>query len=129
MVFAFLGKWLIMMLIALVGFGFASSAGNNYSVSLVAEIFGRYDFDTPYSVIIIICNLVASFGFTMVSGIANTYGYAMNYLVCAGIAAVSGLIALVYKGKFEGREAVDEAELDAAYQALMDGEKLENIMK
>lgn len=129
LVFAFLGKFFIAMLIALVGFGFASSAGNNYSVSLVSEIFGRYDFDTPYSVIIIICNLLSSLGFTMVAGIAASYGYSVNYIVCAGIAAVAGLIAVIYKGKFEGRDSVDEAELDAAYSALMAGTDIKEIMK
>jgi MFS family permease len=128
LVFSFFGTNIAALLIALVIFGFSSSAGNNYSVSLVSEIFGRYDFDTPYSVIIVICNLISSIGFTMVASIANSYSYATTYLVCAGFAALAGVIAVVYKGKFEGRDAVDEKELDKAYQALMAGSHVSDIM-
>ncbi len=129
LLFAFFGKYIVMLFIALVGFGFSSSAGNNYSVSLVTEIFGRYDFDTPYSVIIIICNLLSSLGFTLVSGVAASYGYSVNYVVCACIAAIAGVIAVVYKGKFEGRDTIDEAELNAAYEALLEGKDIKEIMK
>lgn len=118
-VFALLGSNIVALFIALVGFGYSSSAGNNYIVSLATEIFGRYDFDIPWSIILIIFNLVSGLGFTLMSAVGSKYGYAAAYWICAGIAGIAAIISLVYKGRFEGRKTIDQAEIDAAYTKLM----------
>lgn len=122
-IFAIFGSNIVLAVIAILIFSFSSSAGNNYSVSLASEIFGRYDFDMPFAVSMAIFTIVSGFGMVFLGSIAARSSYVVAYWACAGVALVALIISLVYKGKFEGRTNPDEEEINRLYEELMSKEK------
>jgi OFA family oxalate/formate antiporter-like MFS transporter len=121
--FAFFSKYAVMIEVALILLGYAGSAGNNYQPSFTAEIFGRYDFDIPYSLIIFMSTALSSVGYVAVSAIGTSWGYQTSYLFCAAMSIIALVISVVYKGKFQGRKELDQAEIDKIYAELMDQSK------
>ncbi len=120
LIFAFLSGSVIMAEIALILLGYAGAAGNNYQPSFTAEIFGRYDFDIPYSLIIFMSTALSSVGYVAVSAIGNSAGFKLAYIFCAVMSAIGLVLTLVFKGKYEGRQELDQAEIDRIYGELME---------
>ncbi len=119
LIFAFMSTSVIMVEIALILLGYAGSAGNNYQPSFTAEIFGRYDFDIPYSLIIFMSTALSSVGYIAVSAIGNHVSFQAAYLFCMGISIIAFVISVVFKGKYEGREELDQKKIDEMYNELL----------
>ena len=119
LIFAFCSRSAIMIEVALILLGYAGAAGNNYQPSFTAEIFGRYDFDIPYSLIIFMSTAFSSLGYVAISAIGTNFSFQAAYLFCAAMSVVALVLTVVYKGKYEGREELDQKEIDQMYEALL----------
>lgn len=93
----------------------AVSGGNNMVMSYTASVFGRFDFSTPYMVILFIVQLISSFGYILVSGLGEASStYKLCFFVCAGIVLLGLIFWIFNPDKFLGRtEAGDAKEAEA----------------
>lgn len=103
----FIGVWLV----------FAScSGGNNMIMSMTATLWGRFDFSKPYLCILTIATIIDSFGYVILSALADAFGgYGPALIVCAGISIVSLILMLVLKDKYIGST---EEEMDAIIKSI-----------
>ena len=117
--FAFFSSSAVVAEIALILLGYAGSAGNNYQPSFTAEIFGRYDFDVPYSLIICMSTALSSLGYVAISSIGTNHSFQAAYLVCCVLSIISIIMTVTYKGRYEGRKELDQEEIDKLYEKIM----------
>lgn len=92
--------------IALVTFivSMATSYGNNMLVSMSSTLWGRYDMDAPYQILIIVQQVVSSFGYMAMSGLAESSGgYKVPFMVFGAVAVVVVILTATLKDKFLGR--------------------------
>lgn len=110
---ALLGQLTVGMALVTAIVAMATSYGNNMLVSMSSTLWGRYDMDEPYQVLIIIQQVVASFGYMAMSGLAEaTQGYKVPFLVFGALAVVIVVLVVTMKDKFLGR--TDEEMLAAS---------------
>jgi len=101
---AFIGGTVPGIFIAAACLAMAVSGGNNMIMSYTATVFGRFDFSTPYMVILFIVQLISSFGYILVSGLGEASSTYKLCFYCCAILAVIGLILWIFNpDKFLGR--------------------------
>lgn len=80
------------MYVAIVLFSTVMGGANNLAISMTASVWGRYDFDSAWTVIFILNTLVRSFGFTLVGSLSavtgSFQGSFIGLIICSGISAV-----------------------------------------
>ena len=82
-------------------------------VSMSSTLWGRYDMDAPYQILIIVQQVIASFGYMVMSGLAEaTNGYKVPFLVFGVLSVVIVILVATLKDKFLGR--TDEEMLAAS---------------
>lgn len=101
------------MYVAIVLFSTVIGGANNLAISMTASVWGRYDFDSAWTVVLILNTLVRSFGFMLVgslSAVTGSFrGSFIGLIICSGISAV--LIMLCSKkplGRTEFLEMANE---------------------
>ena len=103
------------MYVAVVMFATVMGGSNNLAISMTAGLWGRYDFDSAWTVVFILNTLVRSFGFTIVGSLAAITGSFkatfIGLIICSAIGAV--LIMLCSK-KPLGRTDLYETEVSKA---------------
>ena len=105
---SFAGHTMPGMVIAILMTSMGMSMANNMIVSLTSTIWGRYDFDTPYQVMVILEMLIGSFGYMVVSGMASATGsYKAPFALCLVLMVVAGLVTVSLNDKFRGRTDED----------------------
>lgn len=101
----FFGKTVPGLLIFVCAIAMAVSGGNNMVMSYSATIWGRYDFSTPYVVVLTISQIISAFGYVVISGLAKA-GNGVYTLACLGgaaIIAVGLVFCLMCSDNFVGR--------------------------
>ncbi len=80
--------------IGIILFAATLGGGNNMPTSLIAHVFGRYDFANGYSTTYPVINVIMTFGFTLVGALATSAGgsYKMSYLILIAIAVVGFIV-------------------------------------
>ena len=99
------GKTVPGLLIFVCAIAMAVSGGNNMVMSYSATIWGRFDFSTPYVVVLTISQIISAFGYVVISGLAKA-GNGVYTLACLGgaaIVAVGLVICLLCSDAFLGR--------------------------
>lgn len=110
---AFAGQLAVGMAVVTFLTSMAVSFGNNMLVSMSSTLWGRYDMDGPYQVLIVVQQVIASFGYMVMSGLAEaTQGYKVPFLVFGALAVVIVVLVVTMKDKFLGR--TDEEMLAAS---------------
>ena len=101
------------MYVAIVLFSTVIGGANNLAISMTVSVWGRYDFDSAWTVVFILNTLVRSFGFMLVgslSAVTGSFrGSFIGLIICSGISAV--LIMLCSKkplGRTEFLETANE---------------------
>ncbi|MCI8991241.1 MAG: MFS transporter [Eubacterium sp.] len=86
----------VMMIIAIVMFASVMGGSNNLAISMTASVWGRYDFDSAWTVVFILNTLARSFGFTLVGSLAAVTGSFtttfIGLIICSAIGAVLMLL-------------------------------------
>ena len=80
------------MYVAIVMFSTVIGGANNLAISMTASVWGRYDFDSAWTVVFILNTLVRSFGFMLVGSLSAVTGSFQSsfigLIICSGISAV-----------------------------------------
>jgi len=102
---AFLGQLVPCIFICSACLSLAMSGGNNMIMSFSSTIFGRYDFSTPFMVVLVICQFISAFGYIIVSALAEAYTtYKICFLVGAIMIFVAMVLIILTSDKFLGRK-------------------------
>lgn len=89
-----------LMIVAICLLGVELGGSSNFTMSLVATYWGRRNFGKVYGVVVIVQQIIGSFGALFASTTSAAWGYNVTYLIMAGMAAVSLVILLPIKNGF-----------------------------
>ena len=81
----------------------ATGIGNNMMISLSTTIWGRYDMDTPYTIILMVQMVISSFGYTVLSALSQSFGYGIALCIFACVVVIAIILTAVLRDKFLGR--------------------------
>lgn len=106
------GQFAIGMVLIILITSLTMSVGNNMLVSMSGTLWGRYDMDGPYQVLIIVQQVIASFGYMIMSGLAEASGgYRVPFIVFGVVGIIIVLLVVSLKDTFLGRTEDDMAAL------------------
>ncbi|MCU6763728.1 oxalate/formate antiporter family transporter [uncultured Roseburia sp.] len=83
------------MILAIVMFASVMGGANNLAVSMTASVWGRYDFDSAWTVVFILNTLVRSFGFVIVGSLAAITGSFTSTFIGLIICSAAGAVLMV----------------------------------
>ena len=83
----------------------AIGGANNFPMSMISTVFGRYDFANAYRTTWPLIQLISSFSFSLVGGIASLFGgaYTTSYILVAIVCVIAIILTACISNEKVGR--------------------------